>query len=148
MTGAVTMTERRQARIPAHVFVMLSASTAVYALALAGVAGVQSRDDAALAAARDPVARAIEHVATGHDELGDRLDRARASYAAAAQAYGAAGGTITTLQGRLDELAAAVAQIDGVSRSLPTSIRLPAVRGSVSGGSAPTTHATTRASGG
>jgi len=142
------MTDRQQTRLPAHVFVMLSASTAVYALVLAGVAGVQSRDDAALAAARDPVARAIEQVAAGHDDLGDRLDRVRAGYAAAAQAYDAAGGAITTLQGHLDGLAAAVAQIDGVSRSLPTSIRLPAVRGSVSGGGAPTTHATTRASGG
>jgi hypothetical protein len=142
------MTERQSTRIPAHVLVMLSASTALYALVLAGVAGVQSRDDAALAAARDPVVRAIEQVAAGHDELGDRLDRARAGYAAAAQAYGAAGAVITTLQDRLDELAAAVAQIDGVSRSLPTSVRLPAVRGSVSAGAAPATHATTRASGG
>ncbi|HTK45312.1 MAG TPA: hypothetical protein VL749_08165 [Patescibacteria group bacterium] len=142
------MTERQPARIPAHVFVMLSASTAVYALVLAGVAGVQSRDDAALAAARDPVARAIEQVAAGHDELGDRLDRARAGYAAAAQAYGAAGGAFTTLHGHLDALAAAVAKVDGVSRSLPTTIRLPSVRSSVSGGGAPTTHATTRASGG
>jgi hypothetical protein len=147
MTGASTMTERQAARIPVNVFVLLSASTAAYALVLAGVAGVQSRDDAALAAARDPVANAIEQVAAGHDALADQLQRARAGYAAAAAAYTAAGGELTGLDGLLGNLATVVADIDGVSRSLPSSVRLPAIRGSVSGG-APSTHATTRASGG
>lgn len=141
------MTDRQPVRLPAHVLVMLSASTAVYALVLAGVAGVQSRDDAALATARDPVARAVEHLAAGHDALGDRLDRARGDYAAAAAAYGAAGDALSSLETRIDDLSALMARIDGVSRSLPTSVRLPAVRGSISG-TAPATHATTRASGG
>jgi len=148
MAGARAMTERQPVRIPAHVFVMLSASTALYAIVLAGVAGVQSRDDAALAAARDPVNRAIEQVVAGHDELSDRLERARAGYSAAAESYQAAGGALSTLQGRLGDLAAVVAGIDGVSRSLPAGVRLPAIRGSVSGAAAPATHATTRASGG
>jgi hypothetical protein len=127
---------------------MLSASTALYAVVLAGVAGVQSRDDAALAAAREPVNRAVEQVVAGHDELGDRLERARAGYAAAAESYRAAGGALSTLQGQLGDLATVVAGIDGVSRSLPAGVRLPTIRGSVSGAGAPTTHATTRASGG
>jgi len=142
------MTERQPARIPAHVFVMLSASTAVYALALAGIAGVQSRDDAALAAARGPATRAIEQLAAGHDQLGDRLDRARAAYAAAAESYRAIGGALGTLEGQLGDLGTVVAGIDGVSRTLSASVRLPAIRGSVSGGGVPATHATTRASGG
>lgn len=141
------MTDRQPVRLPAHVLVMLSASTAVYALVLAGVAGVQSRGEAALVLARGPVARAIEDVAAGHDALEERLDQARAAYAAAAAAYGAAGGGVSALEAQLDELAALMARIDGVSRSLPTSGRLPAVLGSLSGG-APATHATTRASGG
>jgi hypothetical protein len=149
MTAVSTMTDRRgPVRIPAHVFVMLSASTALYSLVLAGVTDVQSRDDAALAAARDPVAGAIERLAASHDDLGSRLERARADYASVAQAYVSAGDVLAILEGRLGDLSAVVAKVDGVTRSLPTTERLPAVRGSVSGGSAPTTHATTRASGG
>jgi hypothetical protein len=142
------MTERAKARFPAHVFVMLSASTAAYAIALAAVAGLQSADDAALAAARDPVARAVEQVSAGRDDVLGRLDRARAVYAALAESYGAAGGSLTALEAQLAALSSSVAAIDGASRSLPTSVRLPRVAGSVSGGSAPATHATTRASGG
>jgi ABC-type transporter Mla subunit MlaD len=142
------MTERQPARLPAHVFVMLSASTATYALALAVVAGVQSADEAALTASRDPVARAVAELAAGHDELGDRLDRARAVYAQTAQQYAAAGGSIGTLETSLGALSTTVAAIDGVSRSLPSRVRLPSVAGAVSGGRAPATHGTTGASGG
>ena len=142
------MTERGSGRVPPHVLVMLSASTAAYAVALAAVAGVQSADDAALAAARDPIANAVEQVAAAHDQIGDRLDRGRALYAAVAQAYAAAGGSMTTLEAQLGTLAKTVDAIDGVSRSLPSTVRLPSIAGSVGGARAPATHATTGASGG
>jgi hypothetical protein len=47
----------------------------------------------------------------------------------------------------LGAFAAVVAEIDGVSRSMPTSVKLPAVKKSTRT-SAPTTQATTGASGG
>lgn len=141
------MTERRPVHIPAHVLVMLSASTAAYAITLAGVAGAQSANEAALAAARDPLARQVDQVTAGHDQLADRLDRAAADYAAAAQAYLAAGGGLRALQDDLAGLSGVVAGIDGVSRALPATVSLPTVRGSVSAGRAPASHATTGASG-
>jgi hypothetical protein len=147
-TAGTTMTERGPVRLPAHVFVMLGASTGAYAIALAAVAGLQSADEAALVAARGPVAQAVEDVSASRDALLVRLDRARAAYAAAAQSYVAAGGTLEALEGRLGALAAKVAEIDGASRALPTSVRLPKVAGSIAGSRAPATHATTGASGG
>jgi len=142
------MTERVSRPLPPHVLVMLGASTAAYAVALAAVAGVQSADEAALAAARDPVARAVEQVAAGHDQIEDRLDRGRYLYVAVAEAYAAAGGSMATLEAQLGTLATTVDAIDGVSRSLPSLARLQSIAGSVAGGRAPMTHATTGASGG
>jgi hypothetical protein len=141
------MTERSARLVPPHVLVMLSTSTAAYALALAGVAGQQSAADASLAAERAPLARAVEQVSVGHDQMGARLDRARSRYAAAAQAYLAAGDSITTLEVQLGTLSKAVSAVAGVSRSLPATVRLPSVAGSVARGRAPATHATTGASG-
>jgi len=141
------MTEGGARRVPPHVLVMLSASTAAYALALAGVAGQQSAADASLAAERDPLARTVEQVAAGHDQMSARLDGARSRYAAAAQAYLAAGDSITTLEAQLGTLSKAVSAVAGVSRSLPATVRLPSVAGSVARGRAPATHATTGASG-
>jgi hypothetical protein len=142
------MTDRQPFRIPPHVFVLLSASTAAYAITLAGVAGLQSANEAALGAERGPVAHAIEEVGAGHDALLERLERSRAAYAAAARSYLVAGTTLPTFEAGLADLATVVASIDGVSRSLPTAVRLPSIRGSVPGGRAPATHATTGASGG
>src|SRR6185503_4653125 len=66
--ASTTMTERSARLVPPHVLVMLSTSTAAYALALAGVAGQQSAADASLAAERAPLARAVEQVSVGHDQ--------------------------------------------------------------------------------
>jgi len=145
--AGTTMTERRPARFPAHVLVMLSASTATYAIALAVVAGLQSADEAATAAAREPMAKAAQQISAGHDDLLAALDRARAVYGTAAQTYLGAGGSLGALEGQLDGLSTTVAAIDGVSRSLPTTVRLPVVAGSIAAGRAPATHATTGASG-
>jgi hypothetical protein len=141
------MTEQGARRVPPHVLVMLSASTAAYALALAGVAGQQSAADSSLAAARDPLTKAVEQVAAGHDQMGAQLDGARARYAAVAQAYLAVGDSISGLEAQLGTLSKAVSAVAGVSRSLPSTVRLPAVAGSVAGARAPATHATTGASG-
>lgn len=143
------MTDGRSfAGLPAHVWVMLGASTAGYALLLAGVAGLQSRNEADLIAARQPAVDGVAAVASGHDTLLRRLDAARAAYAATVDAYVAAGGSLDALDGTLGNLAGLVAEIDGVSRSLPTSVKLPAVKRSVSSVSVPSTSGTTGASGG
>jgi hypothetical protein len=143
------MTDGRSfAGLPAHVWVMLGASTAGYALLLAGVAGLQSRNEADLIAARQPAVDGVAAVASGHDALIRRLEDARAAYAATVDRYVAAGGSLDALDGNLGSLAGLVAEIDGVSRSLPTSVKLPAVKRSVSSVSAPSTSGTTGASGG
>ena len=143
------MTEARSfAGLPSHVWVMLGASTAGYALMLAGVAGLQSRNEADLIAARQPAADGVALVSSGHDGLQERIDEARAAYAATVNAYVAAGGNLDALHEQVALLSGLVAEIDGVSRSLPTTVKLPVVRQSVSSVSAPKTSGTTGASGG
>lgn len=134
-------------RIPAHVVVMLSATTAGYAATLAGIAGLQSGHEAALGAARAPSVEEVARLGSGHDRLAARLEQARQAYADAADAYTRA----TALQEEIDRnlalLASTVAEIDGVARELPTSVRVPVQR-SVVQVKTPTTIATTGASGG
>ena len=144
------MTERRfvPPRLPAHVALMLGASAAGYAVVLAGVAGLQSSAEAAVAAARAPALRAVELAGAGHTPLAEQLDRAGADYQAAADAYRAAGSTLDGLHADLGGLAAVVGKIQGASRSLPATIRLPAIRVVAPAAQPPTTHTTTRASGG
>ncbi len=142
---------RMLSRLPSHVWVLLGASTAGYALLLACVAGIQSRDEAAIAASRQPAADGIVVLAAGHEALIARLDMARAEYAVIADAYASSGGRLDALHGQVGKLAAMVAEIDGVSRSMPTSVKLPPVRSSVSSVSSvkvPRTQGTTGASGG
>lgn len=143
------MTERGTfAGLPSHIWVMLGASTAGYALMLAGVAGLQSRTEADLIAARNPAAQGVAQLSAGHDNLQSQLDAARAAYAASASAYVGVGGTVDALHAQVGSLAALVAEIDGVSRSLPSSVKLPAVHRSVTSVKAPSTSGTTGASGG
>jgi len=141
------MTERRLPSLPPHVVVMLSASTAAYAVLLAGVAGLQSADEAALSAIRAPVAAAIDDLAEAHDQLGDVLDRSRTSYDTLSAAYGSIGGRLGELEATLGGFSGIVAEIDGQSRSLPTSFRIPALQ-TVSRVAVPTTQGTSGASGG
>jgi hypothetical protein len=133
--------------MPSHVWVMLGASTAGYALLLAGVAGLQSRSEAALIAARSPAVDGVAEIVAGHDTLTARLDAARAAYAATADSYVAAGGWLEALDAQVGRLAGLVAEIDGVSRTLPSSVKMPAVKRSVSSVKVPSTSGTTGASG-
>lgn len=143
------MTERGTlAGLPTHVWVMLGASTAGYALMLAAVTGLQARNEADLIAARQPAVDGVAALVSGHDRLRVRLDGARAAYAATVGEYLAAGGTLESLHAKVGSLAGLVAEIDGVSRSLPTTVKLPVVKRSVSSVSVPSTSGTTGASGG
>ena len=143
------MTERGTfAGLPVHIWTILGASTAGYALMLAGVTGLQSRNEADLIAARQPAVDGVAQLASGHDGLLLELDRARAAYAATVNTYASAGGTLDSLHEQVASLAGVVAEIDGVSRSLPTTVKLPAVRQTVRSVSVPSTSGTTGASGG
>jgi hypothetical protein len=142
-----SMTDRTWLGLPSHVVVMLGASTATYALVLAGVAGMQSRSEADLAALRAPAVEGVQGLAAGHDEIGARLKAAQDAYNAAVQAYERAGGSLDSVELGLQSFAAVAAEIDGVARSMPTTVKLPPVQRS-SGAGAPSTHATTGASGG
>lgn len=143
------MTPRRfLPAVPAHVWVMLGASTAGYALLLAGVATLQSDLEAGIVAARQPAVEGVARLAAGHDELIRRLDAARAGYTTAADTYAAAGSTLDALHQQVALLAGVVAEIDGVSRSLPAAVKLPPVQRTVVTVKAPATSGTTGASGG
>lgn len=141
------MTERPRpprARIPAHVGVIFGASTAAYAILLAGVAGAQSQAEAAARDAVQPAMAGLAELTKGHDALADDVGRAGADYDAAASAYRATGSDLASLEDRLAALAASVARIDGVSRTLPSGAALPTIR-SISSASVPA-HVTTGAS--
>jgi hypothetical protein len=127
---------------------MLGASTAGYALALAGVAGLQSVAEAAIAAARAPALAALDAGVAVHDQLDARIDAARRQYASAAAAYATTGRALDELHSDLGRLTRIVGEIEGDSRALPATVALPPVRVSVPTARTPTTQATTRASGG
>lgn len=138
---------RAFAGLPVHVWVMFGASTAGYALMLAGVAAFQSRVEADLIAARQPAVDGVAQLVAGHDALSDRLDAARADYSSTVDAYVAAGGTLDALHQQVGILAGVVAEIDGVSRSMPDAVKLPAVKRTVTTTKSPSTSGTTGASG-
>jgi hypothetical protein len=145
---STTMTDRgRGPAVPAHIVVMLSASTAAYAVLLAGMAGLQSTSNSAIAAAREPLAASVGVVAAGHDRLAASLDAARARYGAVADAYGSVGGRLGNLEATLSAFAASVAELDGQARSLPSSFKVPSLK-SPARVSVPKTQGTSGASGG
>jgi hypothetical protein len=126
---------------------MLSATTAGYAATLAGIASLQSGGEATLIAARSPTIEEVARLGSGHDALAARLEEARRSYGDAADAYARAMALREAVDRNLALLAATVAEIDGVARNLPTSIRVPVQR-TVVQVKAPPTITTTGASGG
>ncbi len=140
--------EVRFGGLPTHVWVLFGASTAGYALALAGVTAFQSSSEASLIAARQPAVDGVAQLAAGHDALSRRLDAAKTGYTATVDAYVVAGGTLDALHQQVALLAGVVAEIDGVSRSMPDAVKLPTVKRTVTTVKAPTTSGTTGASGG
>jgi len=134
--------------LPSHVVVLLAASTAGYALLLAAVAGIQSRNEADLAAARRPAVAGVAQLRAGQDDLASQLAAAQASYNATVAAYNDAGGALQALTSQLGDLSIVVGQIDGVSRSMPAAVKLPVMKSSVGSVRSPSTQSTTGASGG
>jgi hypothetical protein len=132
--------------IPAHVGVLLGASTTAYAVTLAAVTGLQATDEATLVADRAPAVAAVQDLNARNQDLGDALTAAGQRYDGLSNAYAAAGGRLAAFEMALADLATRVQAIDGVSRSLPASVPLPKVTRVVVRG-VPATSATTGASG-
>lgn len=141
------MTDWRRARVPAHVGVMLGLATAGYAVTLAGVAANEAQAESAAAAERAPALATVGRLVQTNDQVTAALGQAGVDYSTVTRLYDLAAGRLTGLEAALGGLAASVADIDGVSRSLPATVSLPTVNGSVNT-SVPLTHATTGASGG
>lgn len=147
MTDPAAPRSGRELRLPAHIGVFLGASTAAYAVTLAGVTALQAQGEAALIADRAPVVAGVDSIAARNGRLAAALSSAGADYQAATDSYVANGGRLADLEQALATLAAKVAKIDGVSRSLPTGASIPKVVRRVTTSTAPATSATTGASG-
>jgi hypothetical protein len=108
----------RAVNVPAHVAVLLGLSAGGYALSLAAVTGLQASSEAALQAERAPVAAAIQALVAQHSQLEADLSAARDAYGSAAAIYAASGSGFAEMEVRLNDLAAAVTEINGSASSL------------------------------
>lgn len=140
--------------MPARAGMLIGASAAMYAVTLAGISVLQSRDDASMVAAQAPVLQAVAETRAANDALAARIDAANGSISALIAEYGSMGADVAAYQARLDSLAALVAEVQGSAAALPARIKLPTVsaRGPISsgggGGAAPKTSGKSGASGG
>ena len=141
------MTDRR---IPPHIAVLVGVSASAYAMVLAGVTALQSTTDARIIAQRYPAQQAATEAARQHDASDEALATAADRYEALAQRYSQAGAALGTVETDLDDLATRAADLSASAAKLRVApIRLPQVARSVTRITvAPTTHATTKASGG
>lgn len=137
-------------RRPLHLAVMFGASTAIYAISMAGVASIQSKADQTLTARQAPADDAATRLRDGHDALDARLARAAAAYARAAAGYDALVTTLDTTETALGDYAGRVAAVSGAAKSLPSRVSMPSVSTKVvvKTTSRPKTSASTGASGG
>jgi hypothetical protein len=142
--------------MPARAGMLIGASAAVYAVTLAGVAGLQASSDAAVAAGRQPYLDAIAETRAANDALAAALLEADTGSRALAASYANTSAAVAAYQAALDDLAVLVAEVEGSAAALPSRIVLPTVkaRGAIptgaGGGSsrAPVTNTRSGASGG
>ena len=141
------MTESRR---PLHLAVLFGASTALYAVSMAGVAIVQSGADRSLNARQAPADEAADRLRAGHDALDATLARLAGDYARAAGAYDTLSTSLGVTESSLDEYATRVEVVSGAAQALPARVRLPAVPTKVviRTTTKPRTSASTGASGG
>ncbi len=147
-----TANAKREALLdtPTRAVMLVGVSAAVYAVALAGVAGLQFQTESANAAAHAPMLAAVDRTRAANDAVEAKLVDADARARGLDTEYAKAGTDAAGFQTRLDALAALVAVVKGSAATLPTAISLPSVKvhGAVAGsGRAPATAAVTSASG-
>ena len=145
MMGA-TMTDARR---PLHLAVMVGASTALYAVSIAGVTAIQSNNDQTLMLRQSPAEAAVARLREGHDRLEAAIDRATDDYGRAASGYDALAPQLTDMETSLEQLSGRVTTVSGAARALPGRVSMPAVSRTVptTTSSKPKTRATTAASG-
>ena len=117
-------------RRPLHLAVLFGASTAIYAISIAGVASIQSTTDRALIAKQAPADDAATRLRDGHDALEARLASAAAAYARAAAGYDALVTTLDTTETALGDYAGRVEAVTGASSRSPR-FGLPSVSSKV-----------------
>lgn len=135
-------------RRPIHLAVMVGASTALYAISMAGVTAIQSNADRDLMLHRLPAEDAAARQGAGNDQLETSLSRAADAYREAAGRYDALTPRLNGTERSLDALAGRVEAVGGAARSIPQTVSLPKVPRSAPAASRPKTSATTGASGG
>jgi hypothetical protein len=141
------MTSQRR---PVHLAVLVGLSATAYAGSLAAVTTLQSATDASITAQREPIRAAADAIAAGHDDLEAAVLDAARRYGLVGDQYGALLPEFTQLETSLDALATTTAKVSNSARALPTRVSLPKVVAAprITRVSAPTSHATTGASGG
>lgn len=141
------MTEKRR---PVHLAVLVGLSASAYAGSLAAVTMLQSATDAAITAERAPIREIADAITVGHDGLETTVADAARRYSLMTDRYGALLPEFAQVETSLDTLAKTTSSVTDSALTLPTHVSLPAVPTAprIARGAAPTTHATTGASGG
>jgi hypothetical protein len=128
---------------------MVGASTALYAISLAGVTAIQSNADRALIVRQSPAENATTRVGEGNDRLEASLSHAANAYTEAARQYDTLAPQLADMETSLEKLAGRVEAVSGAARALPGRVSLPTVHRSAPAAAArPATRASTGASGG
>jgi hypothetical protein len=139
LPGAVRGTARTGA--------LVGASSALFAVTLAGVAALQQAAEDGTAAARAPALAVIDRRSADVDAVVAALDAGARAELVALERYAQVVGRLDALEVDLAALDGAVAAVAGAAAALPDRVRLPALRAPRPVQRAPATHATTGASG-
>ena len=139
------MTERR---LPTHIAVLIGASTAAYAISLAGMTALQSSADQAVIEVQAPTDEAAARLRIEHDRLQAEIDRSVAIYTASAARFEAVAAGLDGLDSSLEAYAGRMERVTGAARALPGRVNLPTVSRTTTTRAKPATSASTGASGG
>src|SRR5690349_19661168 len=112
---------------PARAGMLLGGAAAVYAVTLAGIAGLQASDDAAVAARRQPWVDEIAAQRAANDDLERSLAASNEDAQWLGTVYDDVTAQVAAYRDRLDELATLVAGVEGSAAELPTRVALPSI---------------------
>jgi hypothetical protein len=131
-----------------HLAVLVGASTAAYAISLAGVTALQSGADQALILARSPSQASAARISEGHDRLQAEIERSASAYAASAARFDELATGVSSLDTSLDAYDGRMQKVTGAVRAMPGHVSLPSVsRSATTARARPATRAATGASG-
>ena len=127
--------------------VYAAACTGLYAGSLALVTALQAQHNAEMATSTQPLVRAVEQAASLRLAAEEAVRSASRVLGSASDRYTSASARSAALDAAMAEVARQVANVTGISARLPAPGRLPSAPGAVAHVAAPSTHATTGASG-